>query len=181
MSDLIDGLDRLSITLSEMAMPTEAKLILRARNHIAGPQDTSELEARLRDYAENGSRPWIGIQSVFLEAAQSLSTLRQRIEALAAENARLREEIEERDEWLQIVDTIPLDQFDGLGDKWIARMPIVRMINAIASVFSKWANEDIMVRFRKSMTDIARQSFVEGCICGVRNERARQALGEGKP
>ena len=86
-SDLIDGLDRLSITLSEMAMPTEAKLVLRARNHIAGPRDTSELEARLAaKYTINGGYVVKSNGSLVNpdgpEAAAALSTLRQRIEAL---------------------------------------------------------------------------------------------------
>ncbi|MGB3844265.1 MAG: hypothetical protein WA940_00210 [Sphingopyxis sp.] len=35
-----------------------------------------DLIERLRDYAENGSRPWIGIEAVFTEAADEITRLR---------------------------------------------------------------------------------------------------------
>jgi len=92
-----------------------------------------------------------------------------------AERDALKEEVEERDEWLQIVETTPLDEFDKLGDLWIRRMAIARMVNAIASVFSKWANEGIMARFREQMHTLMHQAYVEGCMAGVKNERARSA------
>lgn len=100
----------------------------------------------------------------------------ERERELREENAKLQEEIEERDEWLQVVDTTPLDEFDRLGEYWTSRFVIVRMSNAIASVFSKFAPEPIMARFRQGMRNIMQQAFVEGAIAGVRNERARQSL-----
>jgi ribA/ribD-fused uncharacterized protein len=69
-----------------------------------------------------------------------------------------------------------MDGFDDLAETWLALEPIKRMTQAVASVFSKWANEDIMVRFRQHITTVTHQAFVEGCIAGVRAERARAAL-----
>lgn len=105
--------------------------------------------------------------------------------ALIAERDALRaglEEIEaERDEaldWAATVDRHGTDLFDALGDKWLSQTPIVRMFNAVASVFSRWANDDLMDRFKKHMHALVHQAFVEGCIVGCRiaDERARQLL-----
>ena len=95
------------------------------------------------------------------------------VKALREENAQLREDMDEADEWAKIVDTTPLDQFDELGERWVNRVPIIRLRQAIASVFVKYAPEPIMERFRQSMGEIMHQSFVEGAMTGVRSERAR--------
>lgn len=99
-----------------------------------------------------------------------------RITELEARVRELTEEVEERDEWLRIVDTLPLDEFDRLGDYWMHRLCIVKMVNAIASVFVNHANENIMARFREGQRNMMHIAFVEGCVAGARNERARAAL-----
>jgi hypothetical protein len=100
-----------------------------------------------------------------------------RIEALEAKVLALTNEIEEGDEWTQLVDTFPLDHFDCLGEVWISRQPIIRMTNAIASVFVKYANENIMSRFREQLRTMMHQAFVEGCVVGVRHSRAKSTKG----
>ena len=110
------------------------------------------------------------VDKTLTEAADALEELQRQL-------GEAREEIDERDEWTQLVDSTPLDQFDKLGDYWVARHCIVRMTNAIASVFSKWANEDIMSRFREKLQAVIHQAFVEGCIEGVRSERSKKATG----
>lgn len=42
----------------------------------------TDLIERLRDYAANGSRSWLGIETVFTEAADEIASLRARVEAL---------------------------------------------------------------------------------------------------
>lgn len=42
----------------------------------------NELIERLRDYANHGTRPWIGIQAVFLKAADLLASQAAEIERL---------------------------------------------------------------------------------------------------
>jgi|GEM_PF-6605597 len=100
---------------------------------------------------------------------------------LRAEIVELKEEIEERDEWLQIVDTLPLDEFDRLADYWVQRTVTVRLLNAICSVFTKYAPERIMAGFRKSVTDNMHLSFVEGCVAGSRAERSQQTRQPQQP
>ena len=52
-----------------------------------------DIKARLRDYAENGTRPWIGIKAAFLTSADH-------IEALEAHNQRLLQALKEAREAL---------------------------------------------------------------------------------
>jgi hypothetical protein len=111
-----------------------------------------------------------------IEAAEAITALQSQLAEARAERDALREEVKERDEWLQIVDTLPLDEFDRLGDYWIQRLAVVQMSQAIGSVFIKFAPEPIMARFRKAMRAIMHQAFVEGCIAGARNERSRAHL-----
>lgn len=82
----------------------------------------------------------------------------------------------EADAWTQIVETYSLDTFDELASIWASREPIQRMNNALVSVFTKWANDDLMGRFKDQMDTIIRQAFVEGCIVGVRATEAKAAL-----
>ncbi|MFT3967613.1 MAG: hypothetical protein QM690_17195 [Sphingobium sp.] len=42
----------------------------------------TDVAKRLRDYAVNGSRPWIGIAAVFDEAADALTALQKRVQEL---------------------------------------------------------------------------------------------------
>lgn len=81
----------------------------------------------------------------------------------------------EADAWTQIVETYSLDTFDELASIWASREPIQRMNNALVSVFTKWANDDLMGRFKDQMDTIIRQAFVEGCIVGVRATEAKAA------
>lgn len=43
-----------------------------------------DIVERLRDYAENGSRPWIGIADTFRAAADEIERLRRELERLNA-------------------------------------------------------------------------------------------------
>ena len=94
--------------------------------------------------------------------------------ALAA-SAALAEITKERDEaldWSTTVDSHRLDQFDDLADAWLTLKPIERMYNAVCSVFSEWANDELMVRFKGSLRAITHQAFVEGCIVGTHASQA---------
>jgi len=84
----------------------------------------------------------------------------------------------DRDEavnWSHIVDRHGTDGFDDLADQWLEQTAIQRLVQAVASVFSKWANEGLMVRFRGQMAMLTHTAFVEGCLVGVRAEMARAA------
>lgn len=92
--------------------------------------------------------------------------------------ARVGEAEDERDEavnWSAIVDRHGTDGFDALGDRWLAMEGVQRMHKAVSSVFAKYASDEIMTRFREHMTTIMHQSFVEGCLVGVRAEMAKAA------
>lgn len=105
-----------------------------------------------------------------------LAALEERGKALEEARAAL----EEESSWATIVDENGTDQFDALGDTWLAMVPIRRMFNAIASVFSKWADDALMDRFKDQLAALMHQAFVEGCIVGVRAAKssALTALGE---
>ena len=59
------------------------------------------------------------------------------------------------------------DQIDAVADKWAASVGVVRMMNAVASVFEKHASQEIMDRFRTKLNDLMHLSFVEGAAQGV--------------
>lgn len=42
----------------------------------------ADIVERLRDYSANGSRPWLGIEAVFTEAANEIASLRARVAEL---------------------------------------------------------------------------------------------------
>ena len=82
----------------------------------------------------------------------------------------------ERDEavnWSDIVERYGTDQFDDLAEKWLAMESIQRVHNAVASVFSKWANDELISRFKKHMSNSLQIAFVEGCLAGVRAAEAK--------
>lgn len=90
----------------------------------------------------------------------------------------------ERDEasnWTATVEKYGTDQFDDLAAKWVAMDAITRVRNAVASVFSKWASEELLVRFREHMDRAMQLAFVEGALCGVRAaESSAHAAGRAE-
>lgn len=103
------------------------------------------------------------------------------VEALEAALVACEAERDEAVDWSHIVDRHGTDNFDALADAWLERESVAYLHNAIGSVFTKWANDDIMERFKESMRDTVHLAFVEGCLVGVRAEIARTALGADGP
>lgn len=103
-------------------------------------------------------------------------TISDQAAAIASLHATIEQLERERDEavnWNDIVDRHGVDQFDDLADAWMAMEPIQRVHNAVASVFSKWANDELMTRFKQHMANSLHLAFVEGCIVGVRAAEAK--------
>lgn len=107
--------------------------------------------------------------------------------SLESENASLRKKVKEMEaeldeavNWNDIVDRHGLDQFDDLAERWLAMEGIQRVHNAVASVFSKWANDDLMGRFKQHMSNAMQMSFVEGCLVGIRTAEARATRAEAE-
>ncbi|MEN2749364.1 hypothetical protein, partial [Sphingomonas sp. T9W2] len=63
------------------------------------------------------------------------------------------------------------DAIEAVADQWIESAGIVRMCNAIASVFEKHAPQEIMDRFRVKIAEMVHLAFVEGAANGVLNAR----------
>lgn len=57
-----------------------------------------------------------------------------------------------------------LQTADELAERWAEKPAIRRMAQACASVFSKWASDDIISRFHEQMIALMKQSFVEGAL-----------------
>lgn len=51
----------------------------------------SDIVERLRDYAANGSRPWLGIEATFTESAETIFSLRKEVEDAKADAALARQ------------------------------------------------------------------------------------------
>lgn len=75
--------------------------------------------------------------------------------------------------------------YDDAAEKWLGIYGVDRMVKAVTSVFSKWANEDLMVRYREKVADIMHQAFVEGAMVGrqaaeaeLASERAHRLVAE---
>ena len=89
--------------------------------------------------------------------------------------------IAERDEainWSELVDRHGTDQFDDLAEAWLQLETIQRVTNAATSTFAKWANDDLMSRFRRQQLSMFHMAFVEGCIAGVKAAESRAALSD---
>lgn len=95
------------------------------------------------------------------------------ITRLTAQVAKLEAELNEAVNWNDIVDRHGCDQFDDIAEKWLALEPVKRVHNAVTSVFSKWANDELMERFKQHMENSLQMAFVEGCLCGVRTVEAK--------
>lgn len=119
--------------------------------------------------------------AVFIANSRSdIPTLLALITAQAAEIERLTQERDEAVNWSEIVDQHGIDGFDDLAEKWLSMDAILRVHNAVASVFSKWADDGMMARFKAHMSNVMHLSFVEGCIVGVRTAEARAIAAEAK-
>lgn len=59
---------------------------------------------------------------------------------------------------------VHIDFLDAKADGWMEETSVRNMFNAIASVFEKWASQDIMDRFREKLYTIGHQCFVEGAF-----------------
>lgn len=57
-----------------------------------------------------------------------------------------------------------IDFLENRADEWMADTDVQRMFNAIASVFEKYAPQEIMDRFREKLNAIGRQCHVEGAL-----------------
>lgn len=57
-----------------------------------------------------------------------------------------------------------LDFLDQRASEWMAETSVQRMFNAIASVFEKYASQEIMDRFRTKLGALGHQCFVEGAM-----------------
>lgn len=144
---------------------------------VAKAMDYAVVVARdMKRRAARGTHPDMPSETCIDTLAAHVATLTAKLEA---ERAKLKNVEAERDEavnWSHIVDTCPMDDFDRVGEQWIALNSIQRMFRALASVFQKTAGPGIMDRFNSSMNAIAHQAFVEGCLVGVKSERARQII-----
>ncbi|GAB4071680.1 hypothetical protein KHC28_00120 [Ancylobacter sonchi] len=101
-------------------------------------------------------------------------------EADAARIAELEAERDEAVNWSHVVERHGVDGFDALAETWLAMEPIKRMNNAVTSVFAKWANDDLMKRFKAHITSAMHQSFVEGALVGVRAEMVNSKAAEAR-
>lgn len=81
--------------------------------------------------------------------------------------AELEAELERANNWNEQVTGFGLDRLDELADAWIERTEITRLFSAVSSVFAKWANDDIIDRFKQAQADLAHLSYVEGAISGA--------------
>lgn len=92
---------------------------------------------------------------------------------IAAHITRLEGEIEDLSAYRDVINSATsCDQYDEAADKWLAMQSIDRMANAICSVFSKWASEEIMVRFREKVAALMHLAFVEGALVGQQSAEA---------
>jgi len=69
-----------------------------------------------------------------------------------------------------LVAQVEAGQFDELAavaDRWAEAAGVQRMMNAIASVFEKYAPQEIMDRFREKLAGLMHLAFVEGAAQGV--------------
>ena len=150
-----------------------------------------ELVAELRRLADEQIEDQIRYtqqaDKAMVQAADRIEADATRIAALEAENARLRErlvEVEsERDEavnWAHIVDRHGVDGFDALAETWLAMEAIKRLNNAVTSVFAKWANDELMERFKAHVTNVMHSAFVEGALVGVRAEMVNSKAAEAR-
>lgn len=57
-----------------------------------------------------------------------------------------------------------IDFLEDRADEWMEDGGVQRMFNAIASVFEKYAPQEIMDRFREKLGVIGRQCHVEGAL-----------------
>lgn len=73
------------------------------------------------------------------------------------------------------------DALDAAADQWIESAGIIRMCNAIASVFEAHAPQDIMDRFRAKLAAMMHLAFVEGAANGVLNARPALAALASAP
>ena len=113
---------------------------------------------------------------LFTEAAALIERLAAERDEARAEREKaiakaiaLEDELEHSNKWANLVEAQGLDHFDALAESWIEIDGIRRVRNAVASVFSKWASEDIMQRFRDHMDNAMKQAYVEGAIAGAAN------------
>lgn len=107
---------------------------------------------------------------------------RERDDALAALSVT-KADLDAENDWGKYADNIGADLFDKAADRWLEMTGIANMHNAVSSVFSRWADDALMDRFKQHMTNIMHQSFVEGAIVGRRasgqtDEQAKKAEAE---
>ena len=93
-----------------------------------------------------------------LEAEKALSAQQAAGEAEAVGRAR---------KLYEAVEAGQFDALDAAADKWVEEAGVQRMSNAIASVFEKYASQEIMDRFREKITALIHLAFVEGAGQGV--------------
>lgn len=55
-----------------------------------------------------------------------------------------------------------IEAIDGAADKWVSLAEVRRSSQAIASVFAKYASDDIMTRFIERLVAIQHLAFAEG-------------------
>jgi len=73
-----------------------------------------------------------------------------------------------------------IDFLESRADEWMADTSVERMFNAIASVFEKYAPQDIMDLFRRNLNAIGHQCYVEGAL-RVWEEISDQQRALGNP
>jgi hypothetical protein len=110
---------------------------------------------------------------------ENIRALLDRIASLEAALAEAQSERDEATNWTDIVDRHGTDQFDDLAEAWLALPAIQRTTNAAISTFAKWANDDLMQRFRQNQLSMFHLAYVEGCLAGVKAAEAA-ALSSSK-
>lgn len=132
--------------------------------------DPKEMVERLRDQAV---RIFEGAVVYSDNCHDALVAAADLIEQQAAE-------LEEASAWNEIIDRHGTDQFDDLAEKWLSMVTMQRFFQAHCSTFSKWADDQLLARYRQSMADMIQLAFVEGALAGVRAEIAQAATDREK-
>lgn len=144
-------------------------------------QDT--LVERLRKEADPRNLRAVQSRPLLNEAATALADRNAKIAEMERERddfrsslqANLDEVTRERDEavnWTATVERHGTDGFDDLAEAWLSLPAIQRITNAVTSTFSKWANDELMGRFRTHQL-----SKVECPKCGGTGEMQTELRG----
>ncbi len=148
------------------AAPPDVDAMIERLNEIAASEIiTPAGRGAVRDAADLLARMQVAFDRYRIESLTEQLATEARVEALTAER-------DEATNWSDIVDRHGTDGFDDLAEAWLGLDAIKRVTNAVTSIFSKWANDELMERFRKHQLSMFHMAFVEGCLAGVKAEKS---------